>query len=63
MELTLSVRVKDRILFKDGLQVREGTVTEISPSRKYMKIQYLYMSIYMIAWYGIEVIEEILGEQ
>lgn len=63
MELTTSVKVKDRILFKEGSQVQEGVVMEISPSRKHMKIQYSYVSSYIIDWYRIEAIEEILGEE
>lgn len=62
MESTSSLKEGDRVLFKDGYQFREGKIMEISPSRTYVKFQYLYMEFYITNWFEIELTQELLEE-
>ena len=61
--IMIELKVKDRVLFKDGFQVRDGKVREISPSEDYVKLEYLYMGTYQYNWFKMVDVVEVLLER
>ena len=57
-----TIRAKDRILFNDHNTVREARIVEVSPSRKHMKLSYLYRDTAMGEWVKTGTLIEVLGE-
>ncbi len=55
-----NLKEKDRVIFQEGMLVREGTVTEISPSNIYVKMKYIYMGSVVEYWFKMENVVEIL---
>lgn len=57
------IKKHSRIIFMDGMTPREGVVLEVSPSRDYIKLEYVYLGCVVEYWFQMTVAKEILASE